>query len=129
MDFQRCSEQPIITTLNQLEPLQKLETASSREGIRTQESDQADIIRNQDEPGKFKDERKWNDWDTGIIDYLSTIHDALGVPLSSVIRENVDPIPEGHHNFIEKSIACAPLAGPILKAETMRVHQVINSNV
>ena len=80
MDFQRCSEQPIITTLNQLAPLQTLETASSREGIRTQESDQANIIRNKDEPRKFKDERKWNDWDTGIINYLSTIDVALGVP-------------------------------------------------
>ena len=109
--------------------LQALETVSSREDIRTQESYQDDIIRKQTEPRKFKDNRKWNDWDKGIIYYLSNILGALRVSLSYVIRENVDPILEGHDNFIEKSIACAPLAGPIFEADARRVNQVINSNV
>ena len=49
--------------------------------------------------------------------------------MSYFIRENFDPIPEGHYNFIEKSIACTPLAGPIFEADARRVNQVINSNV
>ena len=61
--------------------------------------------------------------------YLSTIPGALGVPLSYVIREVEAPTPDGHDNFIEKSIACAPLKGPIFEADARRVHQVISSNV
>jgi len=64
-----------------------LEVVSRREEIRVQEAEQTDIISKQAEPGKFKDERKWNDWDTGIVNYQSTIHGAQGVPLSYVIRE------------------------------------------
>ena len=45
------------------------------------------------------------------------------------MREIFYSIPEGHDNFIEKSIAFASLAGPILESDARRVHQVINSNV
>ena len=85
MYFQRFSEKPTIEPLNQLTFPQAIETASIREDIRTQESNQDDIIRNQAEPGKFKDERKWNYWDARTINYLSTIPGALGVPLFYVI--------------------------------------------
>ena len=123
MGFQRCSEQPTIAPLNQLTFLQALETASSWEDIITQESEQADIISKLADPGKFKDERKCNYWDVGIMNYLSTIHSALRVPLSYVIRENVDPIPEGHDNFIEKSIACAPLSKDLLRSRiSLKMH-------
>ena len=88
--------------------LEVLETASRRDQIQTQESDQADIISKQAGPGKLKDERKWNDWDASMVNYLSTIQGSLGVPLSYVVKENDEPIPEGHDNFIEKCFACAP---------------------
>ena len=129
MGFQQCSKQPTIAPLNQLIFLQALKTVSGWEDIITQESNQANIIIKKSEPGKFKVESKWNNWDAGIINFLYTIHGALGVPLSYVICENVDPIHEGHRKFIEKNIACARLAGPIFKADARRVHQVINSNV
>ena len=64
-----------------------------------------------------------------MVNYLSTIQGSLGVPLSYVVRENDEPIPEGHDNFIEKCVACAPLEGPIFEADSRRVHQVISANV
>ena len=108
---------------------QALETVSSREDIKSQESDQADIMSKQSESRNFKDKRKWNDWYAENINYLSTIPSELGVPLSYIIRESVDTVPEWHDNFIEKIIACAPLAVPISKADARRVHQVSNYNV
>ena len=81
--------------------LDVLETAYRQDLIRTQESDQAEIISKQAEPSKLKDERKWIDWDSSMVNYLSTIKGYLGVPLSYVVRENDKPIPEGHDNFIE----------------------------
>ena len=62
--------------------LEVQDTASWRDLIRTQESDQADIISNQAKPGKLEDERKWNGWDARIVNYLSTIQGSFGVPLS-----------------------------------------------
>ena len=109
--------------------LEVLGTASRQDQIRTQESDQADIISKQAEPGKLKDERKRNDWNASMVNYLSTIQGSLGVPLSYVVRENDEPIPEGHDNFIEKCVACAPLEGPIFEADSRRFHQVISANV
>jgi hypothetical protein len=42
-------------------------------------------------PGKFKDERKWPEWEPAFINYLSTIPGVNGVPLSYVVREPVTP--------------------------------------
>ena len=61
LDFHRCSETPTIDGLDRESFLAALEEASRRDDIRVQEADQADIISKQAEPGKFKDERKWND--------------------------------------------------------------------
>ena len=129
LHFDRCSETATIEGLNQMGFLEVLETASRQDLIWTQELDQVFIISKQAEPGKIKDKRKWNDWDVIMVNYLSTIHGSLGVPLSYIVRENDEPILEGHDNFIEKCVACAPLKGPIFKAYSRRVHQVISSNV
>ena len=109
--------------------LTSLETAINREDIRTQDSDQASIISKQAEPGKFKDERKWSEWDAALLNYLSTIHGASGVPLSYIIHKQADATPTGHDKFVEKCITCAPMTTPIFKSDARRVHQVINSNV
>ena len=61
LGFQRRSEITTIAGMDQVPYLALLETAIKREDIRTQESDQAAIISKQDEPGKFKDERKWSE--------------------------------------------------------------------
>ena len=63
-----------------------------------------------------------------MVNYLSTIQGSLRVTLIYVVRENDEPIPEGHENFIEKCVACAPLEGPIIEADSRRVHQVISAN-
>ena len=51
------------------------------------EDDQVDMISKVVDPGKFKDERKWPDWEPAFVNYLSTIPGSYHVPLSYVVQE------------------------------------------
>ena len=55
--------------------------------LRKVEDDQVDTISKAADPGKFKDERKWPDWEPSFVNYLSTIPGSYHVPLSYVVRE------------------------------------------
>ena len=57
--------------------------------LRKVKDDQVDINKAAD-PGKFKDERKWPDWEPAFVNYLSTIPGSYHLPLSYVIREQED---------------------------------------
>jgi hypothetical protein len=43
------------------------------------------------DPGKFKDERKWPEWEKLFANYLSVIPGVNGIPLSYVVREAEEP--------------------------------------
>ena len=58
---------------------------------------------------------------------LSTILGINGVPLSYVVRENLEPTPECHETFVQKCIACAPLTGPHFETDPRRVLQLATS--
>ena len=45
------------------------------------------------DPGKFKDERKWPEWEKAFINYLSVIPGVNGIPLSYVVQELENPTP------------------------------------
>ena len=79
------------------------------------------------DPGIFKDEKKWPDWEPAFVNYLSTIPGVRGVPLSYVVRENEAP---GHetdigNDFTARSIACAPLNDSSFRADAKKVHQLL----
>ena len=46
--------------------------------LRNVEADQAYTIRKADDPGKFKDERTWPEWEVKFENDLSTIPSASG---------------------------------------------------
>ena len=75
------------------------------------DAEQVDTISKAADPGKFKDEKKWPDWEPAFVNYLSMIPGVWGVPLSYVVRENTAPDHETDfgNDFITCSIACAPL--------------------
>ena len=52
------------------------------------DAEQVDTISKAADPGKFKDEKKWPDWEPAFVNYLSMIPGVRGVPLSYVVREN-----------------------------------------
>ena len=61
------------------------------------------------DPGKFKDERKWPEWEKAFINYLAVIPGVSGIPLSYVVREAEDPEAEADYgSFNERMIHRAP---------------------
>jgi hypothetical protein len=78
------------------------------------------------DPGKFKDERKWPEWEKAFINYLSVIPGVNGIPLSYVVRELDEPIPGNEYlTFNERMVNRAPLTGQYFVADTRRVHNLI----
>ena len=88
-----------------------IQVSAQRALLRKNDSDQVDMILKAADPGKFKDEKKWPNWDPAFINYLSTISGAKGIPLSYVVHTNEDPDHETNYegDFVACSIACAPL--------------------
>ena len=79
------------------------------------------------DPGKFKDEKKWPDWEPAFVNFLSTIPGVRGVLLSYVVRENEAPDHETDfgNDFTPRSIACAPLNDSSFRADARKVHQLL----
>ena len=64
-----------------------IDISIQRAALRKVEEDQVDMISKAVDPGKFKDERKWPDWEPAFVNYLSTIPGSYHVPLSYIVRE------------------------------------------
>ena len=123
--FVRVSETPNIDDLHEASFRVALGVSAQRSTIRKQEAKDASSVSSKASPGKLKDGLKWNEWITGFENMMSTILGVNGVPLSCVVRENPDPMPKVHDNFVQKCIACDPLNGPHSVADSSRVHQLV----
>ena len=128
-DFGRTGEEPSLVGINNAEQFKvALDEASQRADVRKIEKDQSDTVSKAADPGKFKDERKWPEWEPAFANYLSTIPGVNGIPLSYVIREAEEPDRTlDYPSFNEKAIACAPLTGPNFQADARKVHQLLKS--
>ena len=127
-DHQRCSEEPDIADFANADALKEvLQVSAQRALLRKNDSDQVDTISKAADPGKFKDKKKWPDWEPALINYLSRIPGVKGIPLSYEIRTNDDPDHETNFegDFVANSIACAPLNGATLRADARKVHQLL----
>jgi hypothetical protein len=78
------------------------------------------------DPGKFKDERKWPEWEKAFTNYLSVIPGVSGIPLSYIVREEEEP-EDGlvYATFNERMVRRAPLRGQYYIADARRVHNLI----
>lgn len=126
-DFARVGQVPSLAGINKMASFREaLDTAFYRADVRKVEKDQADTVSKAADPGKFKDEKKWPEWEPALVNYLSTIPGVSGVPLSYVVRDKETP--DGtveYGSFHEQAIACAPLAGPTYQADARKVHRLI----
>ena len=123
---QHCSEEPDITDFANTDAFKEaLQVSAQRALLRKNNSDQVDTIRKAADPGKFKDEKKWPDWEPAFVNYLSTIPGVKGIPLSYVVHANEDPAHETDFegNFVAHSIPCAPLNNATFRADARKVHQ------
>jgi hypothetical protein len=75
------------------------------------------------DPGKFKDERKWPEWEKAFVsNYLSVIPGVNGIPLSYVVQEEENPAEDIiYDTFNERMINRAPLTGQYYIADARRV--------
>ena len=92
-DLQCCSEESDIADFASADAFKEaLQVSAQRALLRKNNSDQVDTISKAADPGKFKDEKKWPDWEPAFINYLSTIPGVKGIPLSYVVcaNENLD---------------------------------------
>ena len=107
----------------------EVDVAIQRAALWKVEDDQVETISKAANPGKFKNERKWRDWEPAFINYLSTIPGSYHVPLSYVVRENEDPAHDRDfgEDFQAEMIACAPLHGAHFRADARRVHQLLKN--
>ena len=127
-DHQRCSEEPDIAVFANADAFKEaLQVSAQRALLRKNDSDQVDTISKAADPGKFKDEKKWPDWEPAFVNYLSTIPGVKGIPLSYVVRANEDPDHETDFegDFVARSIACAPLNNATFRADARKVHQLL----
>jgi hypothetical protein len=109
---------------------QVLAEAQSRALVRKSDIDLVDTNTKAADPGKFKDERKWPEWEKAFANYLSVIPGVNGVPLSYIVREASEP---GHdieyETFNERMIARAPLVSQYYLADSRRVHNLLTGYV
>ena len=127
-DFKRCSLVPVLDDINNADEFKEvLQVAAQRATLRKTDTDQADTISKAADPGKFKDEKKWPDWEPAFVNYLSTIPGVEGVPLSYVVSANDAPDHQTDFgdDFISRSVAGAPLPGAAFRADARKVHQLL----
>jgi hypothetical protein len=121
-DCYRANDIPDHNNFNE----QALAEAQSRALIRKSDVDLVDTNTKAADPKKFKDERKWPEWEKAFANYLSVIPGVNGVPLSYVVREVAEPEDgEEYATFNERVIARAPHTGPYYLADTRRVHNLL----
>ena len=128
-DYQRIGEEPTIVGIQDAAQFRAaLDEAYERADVRKVEKEQSDTVSKAADPGKFKDERKWPEWEPAFVNYLSTIPGVNGIPLCYVIRELEEPDRTADFaSFNERAIACAPLTGSNFQADTRKVHQLLKS--
>ena len=129
-DFARINKTPSLDDFagNPVAFRSALDEASTRADVRKVEKDQSDTVSKAADPGKFKDERKWPEWEPAFVNYLSTIPGVSGVPLSYVVREKEVPDEDGpYESFNERAIACSPHTGAVFQADARKVHQLLKS--
>jgi hypothetical protein len=121
-DCHRTSDVPDHNNFSE----QALAEAQSRALVRKSDINLVDTNTKAADPGKFKDERKWPEWEKAFVNYLSVIPGVNGVPLSYIVREAAEP-EEGidYETFNERLIARAPLEGQYYLADSRRVHNLL----
>ena len=78
------------------------------------------------EPKEFTKDVKWDDWEIIFVDYLGLIPGRNGVPLKYVVRDNENPDPTPHQDFLEEYVRMAPLNGDAFNEDSKEVLGLLN---
>jgi hypothetical protein len=80
-----------------------------------------------DPPGKLKS-HEWLQWDLKLINFLQSMAGTSGIPLSYVIRKDVDEDYE-FENDMEQLIHACPLQGAVFDEDNRKVFGIIKQSV
>ncbi|KAI2495884.1 Reverse transcriptase (RNA-dependent DNA polymerase) [Fragilaria crotonensis] len=81
------------------------------------------------DPGKFKDKRKWPEWEKAFVNYLPVVPGVSGIPLSYVVREQDVPTPGIEYpTLTERMIQRAPLCDGRRDMTALRRHYAGEGN-
>ena len=127
-DFGRCLLTANTTGYTQTTFLAALKLSGERNNVRKLMEQQSNVKSKAATPGPLKSEVEFHEWEPKLLNYLSTILGVAGIPLSYVPRDNEAPDRIGPFaDFIEQTIAQAPLNGTNFDADRSTVHQIILS--
>ena len=129
-DQDRCSHPPTAADVVDDNTLKEVLNVSIRcAALRKVDNDQVETISKAADPGKFKDECKWADWEPAFTNYLSTIPGVYGIPLLYVIHENdhLQHDEDFGKDFTQEMISCASLHGANFHADSQMVHQLLKN--
>lgn len=76
-------------------------------------------------PKSFKQDMKWVDWKPTFVNFLKVIPGRDGVPLSYVVRENVEPVIDANTDILDDYANRAPLHGEAFNADALEVHMYL----
>jgi hypothetical protein len=127
-DFYRVSMVPSIVGLDEVMFKAQLERALNRATVRTNMKAQTATQASAASPGPLKQEKQWKEWEEKFVNYARSHIGVNGIPLSYVIRENDAPDIGGTFtDFVNETIACAPLNGEYYNADRLSVFNMIVS--
>ena len=125
-DFYRVSDTPTIVGLNEATFKVALWTAESRDNI--QNTLRNNTIPSDTSPLLLDRESKWKEWEEKFLNYLRLHLGSSGIPLSYIVRENDNPDKTTvNTEFINKTVACAPLSSEHFDADKLTVFNLIVS--
>ncbi len=107
-------------------PVENTQTLIRRYKTHAQFVKSSKEMMDQAKPVLFSSTTKWSDWQVTFANYLRLIPGRDGVPLNYVIRDNEQPDPTPHANFIDDYVSMAPLNGEAYVTDTATVHTLIS---
>ena len=78
------------------------------------------------EPKDFTNDVKWEDWEIIFVECLGSIPGRNGIPLKYVVRNDPNPDPTPHQDFLEECVRMAPLTGDSYNEDNKEVLRLLN---
>jgi hypothetical protein len=130
-DKYRCREPYVfpLDTADQASFLMEINEAGMRHIARVKMETAGKDLLSRSFTVKLQSRQEYERWNQELFDTCSSIIGAAGVPLSYVIRQNTDPILNGHPDWETKVIAAAPLTGREFTIDAASVHNIILNNI
>ena len=112
--------------MNKVVFTQQLETSLYRADIRNMIIDQYNTKTKEAYTSPLESKKKWKEWESKLINYLSKLIGCNVVLLSNMVWEKDNTDKNGDlPNFIDKTIACEPIKFNYYESDQHKVYQAL----